>query len=279
VDPDESRQHAILAGWSWFVPLTAIEALKEDRRMALQGEIDTAIDQLLDAIEATEPEIKEVATEEGARRITAAIFLLRATGLLREVRAAAEAPVLQVLGLRSTFELAIVGRYLVAHENGRDEFRRRYNASIADSKRLARFAGTIAPPPTDFLERLVEPKPKDPRNLHAIACDLDTLDGRPPGDEHSLQAYYRLVHNFVSSTASHASISSVKRYVRRDEGELSVESAPDPIFSGPPVLSIAAVLADLARDVFPALGLPTEGIPMEITRPRRGGATVDGEVG
>lgn len=256
-------------GVELFLSMSTIEDLKAEQRIALRNRADVAVDRLLQEIQAIEPRIADVATEDGARRMTSAIFLLRAAGLLQEVRGATAAPVLQVLGMRSAFELAVVGRYLAVHKSGVGEFRRRYNASLTMDAKLARLAGTTAPPPADFLAELITSDAKEPRVLFDIARDLDAVDGRQAEDNYSLQACYRLLHQFVSNAASHANVSSIKRYARRDGTTLLVEPAPDPIFSEAPELIVAAVIADLARDIFSVMGLPTDALPSEIVRPWR----------
>lgn len=104
--------------------------------------------QLLDAILAQQHHIVETTTEDGARRMTAAVFLLRAAGILRETRTAAGSPVLQVLGLRSAFELSVVGRYFVAHRNGSGEFRR-------DTTGVSPTTPSLRQPPTVHSRRLL----------------------------------------------------------------------------------------------------------------------------
>lgn len=247
-----------------------IDALRDDQRDADRAQAERAVDQLLAEIETMRARIADVATEDGARQMAAAIFLVRAAGLLREVRNASDAPVLAVLGVRSIFELAVVGRYLLASPNGPDEFRRRYNFSVSEDAKLAAQATTTSAPPANFLVHLIDGAVKSPRGLVDMARELDVIDARKSGDTYSLQACYRLLHKFVSNSGSHANLSSVKRHSQRDGDVLRLESDPDPIFREVPVLLVATIIGDLARAVFTTMDLPTGGLPTEIVRPGAG---------
>ena len=120
--------------------------------------------------------------------------------------------------------------------------------------------------------RLVDPACKRPRDIAALATQLDGLDGRLPGEEYSLTFFYRLLHKFVSNTGSHANLASLKRHTRREGQVLSIEREPAPIFSVPPTLASAALVQDLAADVFGAFGLPADGLPIGLRRPFPGDA-------
>lgn len=71
-------------------------------------------------------------------------------------------------------------------------------------------------------------------------------------------------------------MTGVMRHGPSDGSGLIVEPAEDPILTETPVLIVAVVLA-LARNVFSAMGLPIDGLRMEIAQPRS--QVVDGAFG
>jgi len=101
-----------------FLPISFDEGIDRTNLDTTQRYVDQLVDQLLAEVARRTPKMVEVANEEGARKMTAAIFLLRGCELLKEILAADGDAMLQSLGLRSVFELAVVGRYLVAHPDG-----------------------------------------------------------------------------------------------------------------------------------------------------------------
>src|SRR3989442_853513 len=94
-----------------WVPPQVIEKLAAEQQAARRRQIDRLVDELQNSVDAAVPRMASVASEQGAREMTAAIFLLRANELMREVRRASGV-MLQSLGLRSIFELLAVGRFL-----------------------------------------------------------------------------------------------------------------------------------------------------------------------
>lgn len=250
-----------------FLPYSAIADIEEDERAATQKRAEVLVDALQAEIDAAVVRMADVATEDGGRRMTAAIFLVRANALLREVRAAIGCVTLQVLGLRSAFELVVVARFILVAAEGADEFRRRVNDSLSEDQKLADQIDSPMGVPADFLLSIVDPDAKRPRDLYALATTLDRLDRRADSDRYSLRACYRLVHKFVSNTGSHANVSSIKRHSRREGDVLLIEPNPDPIFREPPVLLIAALVRELALEVFESLQLSTAALPDEIRRP------------
>jgi hypothetical protein len=260
---------AILEGMELFLPQGTLQALRDDQTARDRAQAELLLRRLLNEVEAQRHRLVDVANADGARRMASATFLLRAVTILSEVRLADNAPVLATLGVRTAFELAVVGRYMLVSANGPDEFRLRYNVSLREDEKLAAQAGLPSPPPpVDFLAHLVDSTNKiKPRTLADIVDEIDQLDGRDPLDNRSLRSCYRLLYKYVSNSAAHASLSSIKRDSRRDRDVLLLESNPPPIFSEVPVLLIGALVGELAYAVFTAMGLPTDKLPSEMKRP------------
>lgn len=258
---------ATIDGVEIFLPRTAIDELEESQRAELRAMAERFIDQLQDAIDAAKPAMTAAADEDGAREMTAAIFLLRANDLLREIRVAAGLMV-QTLGLRSAFELLAVGRFFLVDADGADEFRRRLNDSLVKEGRLAPMLGATTRPPADFLAHLVEDKSKPPRDLATIARKLDRHDGLTAENDYSAQRIYALAYSHVSNSGSHASLSSIKRYTRTDGPVLFVNVKPETLFRQPPVLLLGGMMRDLASKVFETLRLSQDTLPDGLVRPR-----------
>jgi hypothetical protein len=252
---------------SLFVPIGAIEGIQRAQMEATQQRVDELIDQLQVEVAARTSSMVAIATEEGARQMAAAIFLLRACELLKETRAADGDVMLQSLGLRTIFELAIVGRFLVVHPAGVDEFRRRFTAGLEDEESLARVAGVEPGGAPDFLADIAATDQKKPRDLAAIAQTLDRIDKRESEKLHSAVRTYKLVYGYVSNAGSHAHVLSIKRFTKREDSLLSIDPHPRPIFEQPSLLLVVCFLRELAEAVFTILGLPTDGLPTEIQRP------------
>lgn len=187
-----------------FLPSGGVAALQSSERADREraGEL---VDRLQDAIEDSSPKMAAVASEDGARMLSAAVLLIRANSLLREVRGGA-GPNLKAFGLRSAFEATLVGRFLLVTRDGPDEFGRRYNESLTEDNRLAVSLGETAPGPVDFLAHLVDASAKRPRDLRCIAQTLDLHDGFSATEPHSSQACYFPLFKFISNTGTHASL-------------------------------------------------------------------------
>jgi len=115
---------------------------------------------------------------------------------------------------------------------------------------------------------LLEEKPKKPRDLSSIAKKLDKSDGFQADDYFSAQYSYVMLHSFVSNAGVHASVSSIKRYAKRDGEVLLINPKPEPLFGEPPILGLTSLIKAFASEVFEALGLPTDKLPTGIVRPR-----------
>jgi hypothetical protein len=260
-----------------FLPVSAIEGIQRAQLDADQERADKLVDQLLAAVAAQTPSMVEVVTEEGdreegPRKMIAAVFLLRACELLKEVRST-EDEMLQSLGLRTVFELAVVGRYLLVDDHGADEFRRRVAAAMADEERMARAIKITSPGAPDFLAHVVADEQKSPRKVKDIADALDRIDGRRSDGRFSAAHAYLLTYAYVSNAGTHANVLSAKRFLKREGALLSIEPNPPPIFQEPAVLLVACFVRELADAVLMQLGLPTTGLPEELRRPRRTGST------
>lgn len=268
---EDAPQRAPLGAMLWcmelFLSESALAEIEQAQRDALRRQAEAMVDRMQDAIDEYSSQIAAVATRDGAREIAAAIFLVRANNLLREVRDAVTSPTLQTLGLRSAFELAVVGRFLLVDKDGADEFARRYNMSLKGDSQLGTFFEHPSGRPADFLAHLVNADSKAPRDVASLSAKLDKHDGFSAADRLSAQACWHLLHKHVSNSGSHASLSSIKRYTRRDGDVLLIDRRSDPIFTEPPVLVVAAFIRDLAVDVLAAQGLPSDNLPHEIRRP------------
>jgi hypothetical protein len=199
--------------------------------------------------------------------MTAAVFLLRACELLKQVRSAEGDEMLQSLGLRTVFELALVGRFLLVDEHGADEFRRRLKSALGDEERMTRAIAITAPGAPDFLADVVAKKQERPRSLRVIADGLDRIDGRQSDDRYSAAHVYLLTYAYVSNAGTHANVLSAKRFTKREDALLSIEADPPPIFNEPAVLLVTCFVRELADAILSQLQLPTNGLPAELARP------------
>ena len=120
-----------------WIPATAAIAMDADDASRPRARADQLVDLLQAEIESAVGRLVAVANEDGARRMAAAIFLVRANGLLEECRTAVSTPTICVLGLRSVFELAVVGRYMLVGIDAQDEFARRFNDALGQEGQLA----------------------------------------------------------------------------------------------------------------------------------------------
>lgn len=252
---------------TFFVPITIFDKLTAEQQAASLERANEIVDELQTVIDGSRARLVDVANLDGARRMTAATFLVCANDLLREVRSASDELRLQILGVRSVVELIVVGRYLLVGRDAADEFQRRLNDSLEKDERAARDAGVPFAGAPEFLSTLVDPDARPPRSISALAEQLDAIDGREPEDGYSIVACYRLLHRHVSNSGSHASVSSIKRYTKRDGDILMIDPDGEPVFSRPPVLIVASLLRDLAADVFEALGLSLADLPADLHRP------------
>jgi hypothetical protein len=249
-----------------FLPNSTIEQLKEEELQEVRAAAVQAIEELLDAIAGAMDSMVAVATEDNARIMTAAVFLFRASDLMREVLTA-DAPALQTLGMRSAFEFVTVARFFILCDDGPDEFRRRYNDSLKKDAALGKFFGYPGVPPADFLAHLVDPVAKRRRDLSTIVQALDVHDGYAPKDDVSAESCYRMLYSFVSNARSHASLSSVKGYARLEDSMLLIKPEPKPIFEEPPIAVIGALMRELATEVFEMLEVPIADLPAQLERP------------
>lgn len=250
-----------------FLPVSFLEGIERAQLDADQEHADALIDRLLAEVEAKAPSMLAVASETAARQMTAAVFLLRACELLKEIRAADGDAMLQSLGLRSVFELAAVGRYLMTHPNGADEFRRRLCDALVTEERTARAIGVTPGGAPDFLAHITESEQKGPRTLADIVDALDQFDGRSAGERYSAAHAYNLVYRYVSNAGTHANVLSAKRFLKRDDALLSIDSKPPPIFEEPAVLLVTCFVRELADVVFAEFQLPVKDLPSELRRP------------
>lgn len=251
-----------------FVSPAALAELNEERRAATSKQANERVDTQTSVIRSAVDQMAAVKGEEGARHTAAAALLLRAVDLLEEVRAASMAATLQHLGIRTAFELTVVGRFLLIAEEGHDEFVRRFNDSVHSETQVAGMFDIENPGPADFLEHLIDPSAKSPRSLRTLAQQLDAVDGYPADSRYSAESCYGLVHKHVSNMMSHANLSSVKYHVDRDGDVLFVRVAKDVTDKLAPTMIVSCFIGELADDVFRAFGLPTDGLPADVRRPR-----------
>ena len=252
-----------------FLSRAAIEGLNAERKAAWQATADGLTDQLLDEVKAQTERMVEVPNEDGARAMTATIFLLRAVELLREIRDT-DGTTLHILGLRTVFELAIAGRYLLDHPDGADEYRRLFSKDMESEKALAQsFENAVAPPPP-FLAHILESTQEGPRALLDLARGIDALEGRAGSEDFSAERSWRLVHKYVSQSVSHANAVSIKRFTTGKDGVLGVKPDPPPVFTDPPDLLVTCFVADLARSVFAHHNITSDRLPEEFQRPSTG---------
>ena len=102
-----------------FLPIGIVRGDSEEQTRSDRARADQSVTRLINALDAAWSSLAEVATEDGARNMAAASFLRRATDLLKEIRRAAETPIIATLGIRSAFELVAVGRYLLGPDGSR----------------------------------------------------------------------------------------------------------------------------------------------------------------
>lgn len=251
-----------------FLSPGALGELNVARRTATSKQANERVDTQTSVIRSAVDRMAVVKGEEGARHSAAAALLLRAVDLLEEVRSATMASTLQHLGIRTAFELSVVGRYFLVAEGGHDEFVRRFNDSVHSESQLAAMFEFESPGPPDFLEHLINPNAKPPRPLRQLAQDLDAIDGYPADSRYSAESCYGLLHKHVSNMMSHANLASVKYHVDRDGDVLFVRVAKDVTDKVAPTMIVACFIGELADDVFRAFDLPIDGLPVDVRRPR-----------
>jgi hypothetical protein len=249
-----------------LVPQHVIDQMTAAQKQAWQDTADELTRRLLDDIDARVPRMVEVPNEDGARVMTATIFLVRAVELLREIHDA-DGQMLRILGLRSAFELALVARFLLDHPDGPDEFRRLFHRDMNSEISLAQYFDYEPAPAPAFLQHLMDTEQKGPRDLRSLAAAIDELDGRDSSKRYSAVHTWQLTHKFVSQSAVHANAVSIKRFTTGEGGVLGVKPDPPPVYEDPPDLLVTCFVADLARSVYGRHNLPKDHLPDEIRRP------------
>jgi hypothetical protein len=91
---------------------------------------------------------------------------------------------------------------------------------------------------------------KPPCDLWAIAEHLDGLDDRSEDDAYSARHGYRIFYGWMSTSAVHASLHAIKRFVRKENGQLVINTDVEPMTTGWPIPVGAAWLGELAHEVF-----------------------------
>lgn len=253
-----------------YVPSYVLEQLQIQRDEEARARAMELVDDMQSTIYAATPRLAAVADEEGGRLMTAAAFMLRANDLLREARQVELHVHVCALALRSVLELSIVGRYFVVGKNGADEFARRIKDGHDIETKLAEQVDTTNVPLPPFLAEVAATVTKAPRQLSVLATELDRSEQREPGEEGSLLYMYRLLYKFVSNVLTHANAMSIKRYTVRHGDAILLQHATEPAVTTPNIVATACLLCDLARDVFDALDVSSDGLPDVFRRPLPG---------
>lgn len=193
----------------------------------------------------------------GLRLATATGLLFRGLELLDAARLCLQRPLgpAAELLMRSAIEVVLRGRYLLVGQDRDDEYARLLGDYLrrgeAHSKTTGFAFGGVAP----WVLQVVKPSTKPPRDLAAVAQDLDRYSGQEVTSRWSATWLYDWLYRWLSNSAEHAGIAAVGRFIEQRD---VVNPTPPPLTERRWHVLIAAHLGELAQEVYRSFGVPTD---------------------
>lgn len=243
---------------SLFLPSSVATARQREQ-------VNASIDEMVKLVESAFPNLVQIADSDGARLQTCAALLKRCLELLSSARAAdrqsGAAPVVE-LATRSIFEASCRGRYLLKSPSASDEFARMCTEYERHERNLGAKIGAEVPTLPHYIAILGANMPPRSRalDLWRVCEALDDIEDRAADDQMSARSSYALHYQWLSNSAAHAGLSSVKRFVQERQGVLFLNNSVQPLTSAWPLALVSAHVGELAVAVFEAFELSSDAL-------------------